>query len=127
MVLGHSVSNAEQLETLATLNLVDCSELVRTFIRLTFRRLSSLIVFLFFLETLALAVINVHTPKLVVVCSKIRVEPFLANWANYNVFVVLVKMHCTLVIVLSPMFCAKDFSAAGALEGQEVFLVAKFC
>ena len=66
-----------------------------------------------------------QTPKLVVVCSQVRIQPLLANRANYDVLVVLVQMHRALVVVLSSVLCAEDFSAASALEGKEVFLVAK--
>ena len=66
-----------------------------------------------------------QTPKLVVVCSQVRIQPLLANRANYDVFVVLVQMHRAPVVVLSSVLSAEDFSAASALEGKEVFLVAK--
>ena len=101
------------------------SKLVRTFFRLTLCRLSCLVVFLLLLKTLTLAVINVQTPKLVMVRSQVRIQPLLANRANYYVLVVLVQMHRALVVVLSSVLCAENFSTASALEGKEVFLVAK--
>jgi len=67
----------------------------------------------------------VQTPKLVMVRSQVRIQPLLANRANYYVLVVLVQMHRALVVVLSSVLCTENFSTASALEGKEVFLVAK--
>ena len=84
------MSDAKQFEALAALDSVYGGKLVHTFFRLTLSRLSFLSSFLLLLKTLTLAVIDVQTPKLVVVCAQVRVKPLLANRADYDVLVVLI-------------------------------------